>query len=72
MSRRGCSSRTGISGRSPLDIGVERSEVMLQAGDERDMLDGARRRDRVEQRADDAGVDLDVFFFGRLPGPVVR
>ncbi len=42
---------------------------MLQTGDERDVLDAARRRERVERRANDPGVDPDVFLFGRLAGP---
>ena len=50
-------------------VGLERSKVVLKPGDERDMLDASRRRERVEHGADDPGIDPDVLFFGRPARP---
>ncbi len=52
-----------------LAVVFEWAEVMLEARHQRHMLDGACRRQRVEDIAHHRRVDADVFGFRRLPQP---
>jgi len=47
-------------------VGFEWTQVVLETGDERYVLDGLRSREGVEDIAHHAGVDADVFGFGGL------
>jgi hypothetical protein len=50
-------------------IGLERTEIVLQPSDQRDMLDRAPPRERIEHVAHHGAVDADVLRLGRLPQP---
>ncbi len=53
-----------------LRVGLERAEIVLQPGDESDVLDRLLGAGRVEQVLEHAPVDVDVLGLGRaaLPG----
>ena len=52
-----------------LSVRLERPEIMLQPGHERDVTRAVGLAEAVEQVADHRRVDPDVLGFGRLPQP---
>ena len=52
-----------------LAVALERPQVMLQSGDQRDVLHGLPGRNCLQQVAHHARIDADVFSLCRLPQP---
>jgi hypothetical protein len=59
----------GRGGEGAFAVGFEGSEVVLEAGDERGVLEGAGGGDGFEEVAHHGAVDADVLFFGGLAEP---
>ena len=59
----------GCGGEFAFAVGLEWSEVVLEAGDESYVADGFSRCDGFEEVAHHGGVDADVFGFGGLAKP---